>query len=397
MMKHSEIDTGLLRTYLDGAVSTERSTMLDEHVKTCMDCQSELKVLAGHAASVRTGLDFLPQPAHADSSAVWSALRARMEPSAASRSIRWSPLRAWSFAGAGVVVVAAILVVTVAPIRGWAENLLAIFRVERFTVLEVNPDAMKAKFQSDDVFNQQIGHMLSQDVTVTEPPRKAELVSDVATASKLSGFHARLITGETPSALLLRNSIAAQMKLDRDRLQSILNEAGRNDLQIPPSLDGAVIGVHVPSGIVAMYGNCGDMAARWLGEKQAPADAPAQTGDATCIMLNELPSPTVSAPQQIDPAEIAQVALQFLGMSPNDAANFTQTVDWKTTFVLPVFHGISSYQKVQFNGNEAVLVRASGTQASGRFNLLWVDNGIVYSLMGTGDDTTAVNLGSKIE
>ena len=32
-----------------------------------------------------------------------------------------------------------------------------------------------------------------------------------------------------------------------------------------------------------------------------------------------------------------------------------------------------------------------------RFNLLWVDNGILYSLMGTGDDTTALNLASQIE
>jgi hypothetical protein len=396
MMKHSEIDTGLLRTYLDGAVSTERSTMLDEHVKTCKDCQSELKVLAGHAASVRAGLDFLPQPAHADSSAAWSALRARMEPSAASRSIWWSPLRAWSLAAAGVMAAVAILVVTVAPIRGWAENLLAIFRVEHFTVLEVNPDALKNNpLANSEIFNQAMEHLLSDEVTVTEPPQKPVPVADAASASKLTGFSVHLIAGETPSLLMFRSSISAQMKLDRDRLQSILNEAGRTDLAIPQSVDGAVIGMHIPGGIVALYGNCGDRGARLQGRTQTN-DQP-QEGDATCIMLNELPSPSVSAPQQIDPAEIARVALQFFGMSANDAANFTQTVDWTTTLVLPIMSGQSGYEHESVGGNEGVLIRRKGPHASALYDLLWVDNGIVYSLMGSGDDTAAVNLASQIE
>ena len=69
---------------------------------------------------------------------------------------------------------------------------------------------------------------------------------------------------------------------------------------------------------------------------------PAQEADATCISLVELPSPIVSAPQEIDPAQIAQVALQFLGMNANDAASFTQTVDWTSTLVLPVIRGKST-------------------------------------------------------
>lgn len=292
---------------------------------------------------------------------------------------------------------AAILIMTVAPIRGWAENLLAIFRIEHFTVLEVNPDAARGALANDDVFNQQIGHMLSDEVTVTQPPKKAQQVADAATAAQLAGFNIHLIAGERLSALLFRSATTAQMKLDRDRLQSILNEAGRSELQIPRSLDGAVIGIRVPAGVVALYGNCGESLARWLGEKDSAAGAAGPADEASCITLTELPSPTVTAPQEIDPAEIAQVALQFLGMKPVDAANFTQTVDWKTTFVLPVFHGISSYKKVSINGDEGVLLRPSGGQGAGRFNLLWVEDGIVYSLMGSGDDVTAVNLASKVE
>jgi hypothetical protein len=112
--------------------------------------------------------------------------------------------------------------------------------------------------------------------------------------------------------------------------------------------------------------------------------------------LVELPSPIVSAPQQIDPAQIAQVALQFLGMSANDAANFTQTVDWTSTLVLPVVRGKSTYEQVHVNGNEASLLRPAKEKQSGHFTLMWVDNGIVFALNGTGDDATAINLASQL-
>ncbi len=155
----------------------------------------------------------------------------------------------------------------------------------------------------------------------------------------------QLLPGETPSSLLLESGAGMQMKLNRDRIQSILDEAGRSDLQIPASVDGATVGVRVPAGVMAFYGNCGDVGVRkdvlhrqrWrLAAKPRVTTGSCAHGRCTCISLIELPSPVVSAPQEIDPAQIAQVALQFLGMSANDAANFTQTVDWTSTLVLPV-------------------------------------------------------------
>ena len=83
-------------------------------------------------------------------------------------------------------------------------------------------------------------------------------------------------------------------------------------------------------------------------------------------------------------------------MNANDAASFTQTVDWTSTLVLPVIRGKSNYEQVHVNGNEAALLRPVSQRQSGRFTLMWVDNGIVFALNGTGDDTTAVNLASQL-
>jgi hypothetical protein len=91
------------------------------------------------------------------------------------------------------------------------------------------------------------------------------------------------------------------------------------------------------------------------------------------------------------------VALQFLGMSANDAASFTQTVDWTSTLVLPVVRGKSTYEQVHVNGNDAALLRPVNGAESARFSLMWVDNGIIFNLNGTGDDTTAINLASQLQ
>jgi len=83
-------------------------------------------------------------------------------------------------------------------------------------------------------------------------------------------------------------------------------------------------------------------------------------------------------------------------MNANDAANFTQTVDWTSTLVLPVIRGKSKYEQVHVNGNDAALMRPANGEESARFSLMWVDNGIIFTLNGTGDDTTAINLASRL-
>jgi len=400
-MNHNRFDTGILRSSIDGEIDSAKAAELREHVESCAECQVELKTLKKNAASARDGLDWLPGMPdgwNAGAAAVaWAAFQ-RQNLAGETNGSFWNVRRSWSLAGAGVVVAAVVLLFALAPVRSWAESLLAIFRVEHFTVLEVNPDTMKAKGLNDgSFFNQTVGRVLSDEITITEAPRMPVPVADAAIASKLTGFNVQLIAGETPSALLFRGGATAQMKLDRDRLQAILDEAGNNDVQIPESADGAVLGLHVPAGILAFYGNCGEMAERAQGKIVEEHDQLAQLGDDTCVTLHELRSPSVSAPQQLDPAQIAQVALRFMGMSANDAASFTQTVDWTSTLVLPVVRGESSYEKVQVAGNDGVLLRPGGQKPNNHFNLMWVDSGVLYSLAGSGDDIKALHLASQLE
>lgn len=396
-MKHGSNHREMLRAYADGELDAGQSASVAKHVDSCSRCSAELSAVKGQAAAVSSSLDQLPEVQwNADKTeAAWAAFRRRRLqylPEEPTRKLtRW---RIWSIAGAGAAVALVTLLFTFTPLRSWAESFLAIFRVEHFTVLELNPTAIHGGLQNDAFFNQTIGHILSDEVTVTQAPQKPVPVASAAVASRLAGFRIRLLADQSPSTLLFRSGAAAQMKLDRDRLQSILDEAGHSDLQIPESVDGAVVGLRLPAGIMALYGNCGNLAARMQGIQQ-PANN--DEADSSCVSLMELPSPVVSAPPQIDPGQIAQIALQFLGMSANEAASFTQTVDWTTTLVLPVVQGQTSYENVYIAGNDGVLLRPKSPRSANHFTLMWVDNGIVYGLVGSGDDTTAINLAEQLE
>ncbi|MDT7813796.1 MAG: hypothetical protein QOJ42_3712, partial [Acidobacteriaceae bacterium] len=248
-MKHAEVNQGVLRGYLDGELDSGQLAAVEQHLKSCNVCSGELATLRHHAARVRDGLDQLPDLPDADNSATaWSVFQKKREDWMDSGQNKWTLWQKLSLAGGCVGVAVMVLVLTVAPVRAWAESLLAIFRVERFTVLEINPAALKNNgLQNNQLLNQAIGRVLSDEVTVTQSPQKPRLIADATTASKVAGFPVKLLPGETPSSLLLESGAGMNMKLDRDRIQSILDEAGRSDLRIPASVDGAIVGVRVPA------------------------------------------------------------------------------------------------------------------------------------------------------
>lgn len=403
-MKHCELNTGVLRAYLDDQLHPTEVSVVKQHLEDCLGCRKELEALKIRAAYVSAGFDRLPQGS-GNVSAAWAAFQRKREELPDGRLTGWSIGKVWYLAGGALATAALIVVCTVGPVRVWAENLLAIFRVEHFTILELNPTALP-NLENNQLLNQTVSHILSDEVVVTQAPQKPQPVANAADASKLAGFPVKLLAGSEPSALLVESGLGIQMKLNRDRLQSILDESGRSDLQIPANVDGATISLRVPTGILAKYGHCGNLGARFKGE--TGENTPRQRPDSTCLALMELPSPVVSAPPNLNPSEIAQVALQFMGMSSNDAANFTQTVDWTSTLVFPVLRGQTTYKQMPVNGNEGVLLRpknmqpsgqdpATVTQTSDRFTLMWIDSGILYMLHGSGDDTTAINLASQLE
>ncbi|HEY6937841.1 MAG TPA: hypothetical protein VI424_11850, partial [Terriglobales bacterium] len=93
-------------------------------------------------------------------------------------------------------------------------------------------------------------------------------------------------------------------------------------------------------------------------------------------------------------SQVAEAALELAGMSPSEAHSFCQTVDWSSTLVVPVPGNVSSSQTVNVDGVTGTLISLRSDR--NRYSLLWVKDGIIYSMNGHGDPNQALNLAASL-
>ena len=222
-------------------------------------------------------------------------------------------------------------------------------------------------------------------------PGNPVTASDASDASQKAGFTVRLPQNATSSRISVTGNAAFTITIDRTKAQALLTEAGRSDLFLPDSIDGAVISVTVPASVQADYGSCPDpstfdSAQRGSMSRQYP----------DCVILSEIPSPTVKAPANVDVAQLAQIGLEFTGMTSDQAAAFTKSVDWTSTLVVPVPINAATYQQLTVDGVTGTLVQRPADDAP-QFVLLWVKNGIVYAIGGLGTNSQqAVDMANSL-
>jgi hypothetical protein len=194
------------------------------------------------------------------------------------------------------------------------------------------------------------------------------------------------------------------MTVNRDRIETLLDEVGRPDIRIPESANGALVAVHIPKIVFSVYGDCpvrrrfGDSNPQSRAEELAERkmERMADTQNANCTYLVQAPSPTVSVPPELNMSEIAEAALELAGMSPTEAHSFCQTVDWSSTLVVPIPRNSSSYENVSVDGVEGTLITETLSQGN-RYSLLWIKNGVIHSLMGYGSSSDALTLAASLK
>jgi hypothetical protein len=105
-----------------------------------------------------------------------------------------------------------------------------------------------------------------------------------------------------------------------------------------------------------------------------------------------MPSPTISAPPGLDVQKIGEAFLQIMGMSAEEAARFAQSVDWSTTLVIPIPRNGTSYQEVPVDGVTGTLIVQDMEGHEAQYLLIWVKDGILYSLAGSGNGSAALRI-----
>ena len=73
-------------------------------------------------------------------------------------------------------------------------------------------------------------------------------------------------------------------------------------------------------------------------------------------------------------------------MTAEEAAQFTSTVDWTSTLVVPIPKNAASYQQVPVDGVTGTLIERPSDDAP-QFALFWVKDGIIYTIGGLGSNS----------
>lgn len=375
MKKH--LTDGELRAALDGELDVNGLA----HLEACTDCQSRQRHLQSESEKIAYRLAFLagtdqqvPQPQRA-----WNQFSQRLltkkENSMFKKMFAFPVIRF----GTAVLVILA-LVLAFPGTRALAGELLNLFRIRQVTAVPVDFTGLE-QLTGDGALGNQFTELISNSVNITDEPGELVEAADAAQASQLSGFNVRLPQSLTPAQIYVMDSAAFSMTVDRAKAQALLDEAGRSDLVLPESVDGADISVTIPSSVSAAYGTCPkpqkDDSGSEEVERQLYRD---------CVILAQIPSPSVNAPADLDINQLAQIGLEFTGMTAEEAAAFTSTVDWTSTLVVPIPNNSATYEQVSVDGVTGTLIqRPSREGEPTTFALLWVKDGIVYAISGRGD------------
>jgi hypothetical protein len=384
-----------LRAYLDAELDPLEIAELKNHLQSCSACQARSQVLSATALRVGSqlaSLDAPPSAAEANSQIAFARFKANL-PAPEERLPFFARLfsRRSRFAWAASLAAVVLLISLMFPAtRSFAQRLLATLRVERVQTvsLDFGPLNNGASRQPLDA----LAKMLSENAVVTTNEKEFSADSRDA-ASQTAGFPVRLLSMRTDTPTFeVSGAHAFHMSLDRSRLQDVLDQAGRSDLLLPATLDGATISVQVPRAVAVKYGACKK-------EEEENPSAPSTASPANpCLVLIQAPSPVVNVPSDLNIQQLAEIGLQLAGWTPVKAREFCQSVDWKSTLVLPIPRTVQSYETVTINGVRGTLMHfPNSTNERPSFALIWIDGGVIYSLIGRGDSTSAVQLASSLQ
>jgi len=109
-----------------------------------------------------------------------------------------------------------------------------------------------------------------------------------------------------------------------------------------------------------------------------------------------MPSPEISAPPELDVPRIGQAYLELLGMTPDEATQFSQNIDWTSTLVIPIPRDGTSQQTVSVDGVQGTFIqqRLDGNR---QYLLMWVKDGQLYALAGPGGQQSAVSIANSLK
>jgi len=389
------LSDGDIRTYADGEAAAETAEKVRLHLERCLRCRRRAARLASRAESVGQQLRCLSLLPGEETAAVDRAF-ARFRVQYLTKEMNsmfekiFSRQHRLAWVGLAVVLILAAALVF-PPVRAIANSFLGLFRVEQVAVVPVNPGDLPEQLGSSSQFE----HLIADDVQVEEIG-EVVTVEDAEAASRLAGIPVRLPTGlEGARELKVQPGTRISLRVDLAKIRALLREVGMEEIQLPDQLDGALVTMDLSRAVTASYGACALVGETVREPGFDPDDSALRRPD--CTTLVQMESPAINAPPGLDIAGLGEAFLIALGMTPEEARAFSQQVDWTTTLVVPIPRFGVEYQEVSVDGVTGTFIQQHLEGDAAQYMLVWIKDGVLYALTGSGNNSTAMQIAGSLE
>jgi hypothetical protein len=185
-----------------------------------------------------------------------------------------------------------------------------------------------------------------------------------------------------------QDSTSIRLLIDQRKWQALLDSMGYRELVIPKSADGAEVTFNIPAAVIVGIGDC-----EYNEINEVKLDHPATEN---CTVFLQSRTPTIEAPPGVDIHKAGQILLQTLGMTPEEAEEFSATVNWATTLVVPIPSDVD-YQPLSIEGVDGFFLEDNYATGKSAFSLLWLKDGILHALIGDGTLAEALQSVNSLE
>ncbi len=357
--------TAVSRNCGDEEVGAAGRRVMKEHLSLCLSCRRRL-------TSVRENQELVA----AKLTAFLSVIPGEKEGGSPAKGVFFLQPRSKKML---VPVAAAVLlagVLSYAPARTMAGNLLSIFRVQNVQTISLSHQdvtrlrSLFAKGGRVDIRNfgriEISGRASWRQVSPAEAGGALGVPVTVPPAP--AGFTAPTIRLSDPSSIT--------MTLDVKNINAYLSSLGDSTL-LPAGLEGKPFTVSVPSILQIRY-------------------IPVAAGGPP-VTVSEAGSPQLAIPDGVDPNVLKSALLGIPGLPSDLTSQLAAVNDWRHTLLIPSVDGHST--NVEVDGTRGVFVNPSKghpAEGKGQNALVFEKNGVVYAVYGPLTRQEAISIGDQL-
>jgi hypothetical protein len=288
-----------------------------------------------------------------------------------------SPMWRWLATAASVAALA--FAFTFPAVRTAAEAFLDYFRVVNFAGVAFDPQRMAQLWSSSSV---DLSTLIGQQVTPAAPPPPPVAYSTLEEASASAGMGLHTPTwlpqGFTLTSIEVSGEHEFSVQGDTAKLQTVLDALGITDVSVPTALDGQTVSIQIPPVAKLVYDD---------GQHQ--------------ITLTQSRSPVIALPAGVDVASLAEIGLRLLGLDRAEAYRFAQSIDWRSTLLVPVPAATATFHQVEVQNGTGLVIEATqareGLGGRGGSLVLWSNADTVYALGGPVRSTDTLQMAQSVQ